>query len=142
MRPEPEEDDRRRVRLDKWLWAARFYKTRGLATEEVGKGRVTLNSQACKPAREVKPGDVLEIRQGPVVRTVRVLALSSLRGPAPVAQGLYEETPESLALREELAAARKLGPEPAQAIEQGRPTKRDRRKLADWNRWRASADDS
>lgn len=141
MRAEPEDEERSRFRLDKWLWAARFYKTRGLATEEVGKGRVTLNGQACKPAREVKPGDLLEIRQGPVVRTVQVLALSAMRGPAPAAQALYEETPQSLALREQAAAARKLGPEPAQAIEQGRPTKRDRRKLADWNRWSASAED-
>lgn len=141
MRPEPEDDDRSRVRLDKWLWAARFYKTRGLATEEIGKGRVMLNGQTCKPAREVKLGDKLEIRQGPVMRTVEVLALSAVRGPAPVAQALYAETAESMALREQAAAARKLGPEPAQAIEQGRPTKRDRRKLADWNRWSASADE-
>lgn len=130
-----------RVRLDKWLWAARLYKTRGLAADEVGKGRVSVNGQACKPARELKPGDVLELRQGPVQRTLVVKALSAVRGPAPVAQALYEETAESLLRRQRAAEERRLGAEPAQSIEQGRPTKRDRRKLADWNRWSASADE-
>jgi ribosome-associated heat shock protein Hsp15 len=129
------------MRLDKWLWAARFYKTRGLATEEVGKGRVTVNGQAAKPSRELKPGDLLDIRQGEVHRTLEVKALSHLRGPAPVAQALYAETADSIARREKAAEQRRVAPEPAQAIEQGRPTKRDRRKLADWNRWSASADE-
>jgi ribosome-associated heat shock protein Hsp15 len=129
------------MRLDKWLWAARFYKTRGLATEEVGKGRVQVNGQAAKPSRELKPGDLLEMRQGEVQRTVEVKALSSVRGPAPVAQALYAETPDSIARREKAAEQRRVAAEPAQTIEQGRPTKRDRRKLADWNRWSASADD-
>ena len=130
-----------RVRLDKWLWAARFYKTRALAADEVGRGRVLVNQQAAKASRELKPGDELQIRQGPVTRTVAVLALSHLRGPAPVAQALYAETPESLAAREKAAEQRRLGAEPAQSIEQGRPTKRDRRQLADWRRWSASVDD-
>lgn len=129
-----------RVRLDKWLWAARFYKTRGLATDEINKGRVQVNGQAAKPARDVKPGDLIELRQGPVQRTVQVLGLAQVRGPAPVAQALYAETPESIARREKAAEQRRLGAEPALAIEQGRPTKRDRRQLADWNRWSASAE--
>ena len=130
-----------RVRLDKWLWAARFYKTRALAADEIGRSRVAVNDQVAKASRELKPGDVLAFRQGPVVRTVVVRGLSHLRGPAPVAQALYEETAESIALREKAAEQRRQGTEPAQAIEQGRPTKRDRRQLADWQRWSASADE-
>jgi ribosome-associated heat shock protein Hsp15 len=130
-----------RVRLDKWLWAARFYKTRALAADEIGRGRVLVNQQVAKASRELKPGDELQVRQGPVTRTVAVVALSHLRGPAPVAQALYAETPESVAGREKAAEQRRLGAEPAQAIEQGRPTKRDRRQLADWRRWSASVDD-
>ena len=130
-----------RVRLDKWLWAARFYKTRGLATDEIGKGRITVNDQVAKPSRELKPGDRLTLRHGAVTRTVLVLGLSAARGPAPVAQALYEETADSIAAREKAAEQRRLGAEPAQAIDQGRPTKRERRKLADWQRWSASADD-
>jgi ribosome-associated heat shock protein Hsp15 len=133
-------DPLERLRLDKWLWAARFYKTRGLATEEINKGRVQVNGQPAKPARELKPGDQVELRQGPVARTVQVLGLSVVRGPAPVAQALYAETPESIQRREKAAEQRRLGAEPALAIEQGRPTKRDRRQLADWNRWSASAE--
>jgi ribosome-associated heat shock protein Hsp15 len=131
-----------RLRLDKWLWAARFYKTRALATDEIDKGRVRVNEQIVKPARELKPGDLVELRQGVVLRTVLVRDLSVVRGPAPVAQQLYEETPASIAAREAAAERRRLAPEPANAIEQGRPTKRDRRQLADWNRWSASVDDA
>ena len=130
-----------RVRLDKWLWAARLYKTRSLASEEIDKGRVTVNGQAAKPAREVRPGDRLDIRQGPVQRVLLVRGLSQVRGPAPVAQLLYEETADSVAAREAAAAQRRMGVEPADALQQGRPTKRDRRQLADWNRWSASVDD-
>ena len=131
-----------RLRLDKWLWAARLYKTRSLAAEEIGKGRVIVNGQAAKAARELRPGDRLEVRQGLVLRELVVLGLSSVRGPAPVAQLLYEETAASKAAREKAAAERRLGVEPADALLQGRPTKRDRRQLADWNRWSASADES
>jgi ribosome-associated heat shock protein Hsp15 len=129
-----------RVRLDKWLWAARFFKTRGLALEEIGKGRVSVNGQVAKPSRELHAADRVELRQGPLVRTVLVLALSSVRGPAPLAQTLYEETPESVAQRQAHAERRRLAGEPAESIEQGRPTKRDRRQLADWNRWSASVE--
>jgi ribosome-associated heat shock protein Hsp15 len=134
-----------RVRLDKWLWAARFFKTRGLAAEDIGRGRVSVNGQVAKASRELKPGDLLQWRQGPVQRSVKVLALSQVRGPAPQAQALYEETPESIAARERAAEARRLGAEPASSIEQGRPTKRDRRDItrsvAEWKRWSASLDD-
>jgi ribosome-associated heat shock protein Hsp15 len=128
------------VRLDKWLWAARFFKTRSLATQEIDKGRILVNGQVAKPSRDLRPGDLIEIRQGPVLRALHVRALSSVRGPAPVAQALYEETPDSVARRDEAARQRRDAPEPSLAIEQGRPTKRDRRQLADWNRWSASAD--
>ncbi|HEX2011705.1 MAG TPA: RNA-binding S4 domain-containing protein [Roseateles sp.] len=131
------------VRLDKWLWAARFYKTRALAVDEIGKGRVQVNGQAAKPSRDIRPGDRVRLRQGPVEREVTVLGLSHVRGPAPVAQALYEETPESRAARERAAEARRLAPEPAQAIaegRQGRPTKQDRRRLAEWDRWSAEID--
>ena len=129
-----------RVRLDKWLWAARFFKTRSLAGDEIGKGRVQVNGQSAKASREVRIGDLIGLRQGVEARTVLVKAVSERRGPAPEAQQLYAETPESVALRTRLATERRLSPEPAQAIEQGRPTKRNRRELADWNRWSASID--
>jgi ribosome-associated heat shock protein Hsp15 len=128
------------VRLDKWLWAARFYKTRGLATEEIGKGRVAVNGNLAKPAKELRAGDEIEIRQGPARRVIVVRGLSHIRGPAPVAQALYEETAESIAARERAAIARRDGVEPSMTIENGRPTKRDRRQLADWDRWSASID--
>ena len=127
-------------RLDKWLWAARFYKTRALAAEDIAKGRISVNQQVAKAARELREGDVVELRQARSIRTVVVRAVSRQRGPASQAQSLYEETPESIARREAQAAERKLHREPALAIEQGRPTKRDRRQLADWDRWSASAD--
>ena len=138
-------DPPERQRIDKWLWAARFYKTRALAVQEIGRGRVQVAGQDVKPAREVKAGDVVTLRQGLVMREVVIRALSAMRGPAPVAQQLYEETPASLAAREQAAAARRLAPEPAHAIAQGRPTKRDRRALdgqRHWDdRWSASLDD-
>lgn len=130
------------VRLDKWLWAARLFKTRSLAAEEVGHGRILVNGQVAKASREVRLGDRLEIRQaGGAVRTLDVRGLSSIRGPAPVAQTLYEETPQSLEARRAAAERRRMGVEPALAQEHGRPTKRDRRQLGDWQRWSASVDD-
>jgi ribosome-associated heat shock protein Hsp15 len=130
-----------RLRLDKWLWAARFYKTRSLAADDIDKGRLQVNEQVAKPSRELKAGDRIDIRQGPLTRTVIVQALSTVRGPAPQAQLLYEETPESLARRANFKEQQHLSSEPAEAIEQGRPTKRDRRQLADWQRWSASVDE-
>lgn len=135
-----------RLRIDKWLWSARFYKTRSLAAEEIGKGRVEVNGQEAKPAREVKVGDRVAMRRDAMTRTVIVKGLSNLRGPAPVAQQLYEETPESIAAREAAAQQRRYAPEPALSIEHGRPTKRGRRDLEQarggWgDRWSASLDD-
>ena len=118
-----------RLRIDKWLWAARFYKTRSLASEEIVKGRVQVNTQDAKPSREIKAGDTVVIRQGPVLRTVTVLAISAQRGGASVAQLLYSETPESIRAREHSAEQTRLASEPAQAMAHGRPTKRDRRDL-------------
>lgn len=140
-----------KVRLDKWLWAARFYKTRSLSAEEIDKGRVHVNGATVKPARELRVGDTVEMRSGPVVRTVTVRALSGVRGPAPVAALLYQETEASVAQRLAGAEQRRLAPEPAQSLTQGRPSKRDRRDMdslhgraapGEWNqRWSASLDD-
>lgn len=116
------------VRLDKWLWAARFFKTRALATEAVAGGRVHVNGQAAKPAKAVRPGDRLEITAGRTRFTVDVLETSERRGPPAEAARLYDETPESLAAREDAAATRRLAPPPAPAAG-GRPTKRDRRRM-------------
>jgi ribosome-associated heat shock protein Hsp15 len=132
-----------KLRIDKWLWAARFYKTRSLATDEINKGRIAVNDQVVKPAREVKVGDSVAMRREGQVRTVLVQALSDVRGPAPKAQLLYAETPDSLQAREAHAQQRRFAREPAQSIEHGRPTKRDRRDLQEaqhgWNdRWSAS----
>jgi ribosome-associated heat shock protein Hsp15 len=132
------------IRLDKWLWAARFYKTRGLAVEAIDKGRVQVNGQAVKRSRELRPGDrvaLLQGERGEIAREVQVLGLSEVRGPAPQAQQLYAETAASVAAREAAAKARAYQTEPAHAIEQGRPTKRDRRELVEWQRWSASSDD-
>jgi len=130
------------LRIDKWLWAARFYKTRSLACDEVTKHRVQINGQDVKPAREVKVGDTLTVRQGNITKTVQVKGISAARGPAPVAQQLYEETQESIALRAKLAEQNRLAAEPAHSIEHGRPTKRDRRQIEHaWDeRWSASTD--
>jgi len=133
------------MRIDKWLWVARFYKTRTLASEETVKGRIEVNGQEVKPARELKIGDKVSLRQSAAIRTVVVKGFSNVRGPAPAAQQLYEETPESIQAREKAAEQRRLAPEPALSIEQGRPTKRGRRELDDarrgWgDRWSASLD--
>ena len=138
--PMSEVDAKDPPRLDKWLWAARFYKTRSLASEAIAKGRVMVNGQPAKPSRAVRVGDLIELQQGPVRRELEVRALSHVRGPAPVAQQLYQETVDSIAARERAAEQRRLAPEPSNSIEQGRPTKRDRRQLADWQRWSASVD--
>ncbi|MFT4192533.1 MAG: RNA-binding S4 domain-containing protein [Comamonas sp.] len=118
-----------RQRIDKWLWAARFCKTRRLAVEELDHGRVRVNGVAAKPSREVRAGDQVSLVQAGVTRVVTVLGVSGQRGPAPVAQQLYAETPESIAAREQAAQQRRLAPEPAQARTEGRPTKRDRREI-------------
>lgn len=116
------------VRIDKWLWAARFFKTRSLATDAVDGGKVRLDGERVKPARNVKPGDRLDIDNGADEWEVLVRALSDVRGPAAVAQTLYEETPASIERRRLESERRKLFREPAAAIK-GRPTKRDRRQI-------------
>ena len=133
-----------KLRIDKWLWAARFYKTRSLATDEIDKGRVRINDLEVKPAKEVKVGDTVILRQGPLTRTLVVRGINDKRGGAPAAQLLYQETEASLHLRELQAEQHRL--EPANSQEHGRPTKRDRRSIdkvsnKDWgSRWSASAD--
>ena len=136
-----------RLRIDKWLWAARFYKTRSLAAEEIAKNRIQVNGDVAKASREVKAGDTVSIKIPTGLRTVTVKGVSGQRGPAPVAQLLYEETPESIAALAAAREQRRMGSEPALSIEQGRPTKRDRRQLdgargtTDWDdRWSASID--
>ena len=119
------------MRLDKYLWAARFFKTRSLAAEAVDAGRVSVNGERAKASKTVKPGDALAIRRPPWEHLVTVRAVSDKRGPAAVAQALYEESPESKAKREALAAELKSLPPP---VFKGRPTKKDRRTLERFNR--------
>lgn len=115
-----------RLRIDKWLWAARFFKTRSLAAQAVEGGKAHLNGQRVKPARDVKVGDLLDIAIGDLRWTVIVRALSGKRGPAIQARELYEETGESLARREAALEQRKIVASPAAEL-RGRPTKKDRR---------------
>jgi ribosome-associated heat shock protein Hsp15 len=116
------------VRIDKWLWAARFFKTRSLATAAIDNGKVRLNKERVKPAHAVRAGDSLEIDNGAVEWEVLVRAVSDQRGPAAAAQALYLETEAGVARRQAEAERRKYFKEPAATIK-GRPTKRDRRLL-------------
>jgi ribosome-associated heat shock protein Hsp15 len=120
------------VRLDKWLWAARFFKTRSLAQQAIAAGQVKLNDERIKPAHELKVGDAVFLRKENLEWHVLVRALSDKRGPAEVARKLYEETAASQAERARRQDLRHLGPEPG-AERKGRPTKRDRRRLEDWS---------
>jgi ribosome-associated heat shock protein Hsp15 len=117
------------VRIDKWLWAARFFKTRSLATDAVDTGKVRLDGERIKPARTVKLDDTLSIDNGADTWEVRVIGISDVRGGAPVARTLYQETEQSVDKREHDAEARKLYREPGTTIK-GRPTKRDRRAIS------------
>ena len=119
-------DEGARLRIDKWLWAARFFKTRSLAADAVLKGRVRLAGEPIKPSKEIRMGDVLVIEIERLFWNVEVKGLCEVRGPATVAQGLYEETAESRQKRELERLRRKTYREPAATL-QGRPTKRDRR---------------
>lgn len=119
------------IRIDKWLWAARFFRTRSAAQQAVEGGKVKLNGERIKPAKEVRAGDELQIRIGNAEWIIRVEQLSDKRGPAAVAHTLYAEDGASRARREEQAALRKLAADPAQD-RHGRPTKRDRRELERW----------
>ena len=119
------------VRIDKWLWAARFFKTRSLAQQAVEGGKVRLNTERVKPAKELHTGDLLTVMIGGAAWDISVLQLSDKRGPAPVARTLYAESTESTARRAAQAALRKLNTDPARDLH-GRPTKRDRRQLERW----------
>jgi ribosome-associated heat shock protein Hsp15 len=117
-----------RVRMDKWLWAARFFKTRSLAARACELGRIESNGQGVKAAREVRVGDLLQVKNDSGDFQVEVLALSETRGPAPVAQTLYRETEASRELRLKLAEERKAMPR-IETLREGKPSKRDRRKI-------------
>jgi ribosome-associated heat shock protein Hsp15 len=120
--------DAGRLRVDKWLWAARFFKTRALASEAIGGGKILVNGDRVKPAKPLQLGDEVRIRLGPYEHVVRVRGISERRGPAAVAATLYEETPESVVARAKLAEQLRMAPA-AFVYEKGRPTKRDRREL-------------
>ena len=123
------------MRVDKWLWCARFFKTRALAVEAIEAGRVSVNGDRAKPAKELRIGDTLAIRRPPFEHVVRVRDLSDKRGPASVAATLFEETEESRARRTVIAAEMKSLPQPRF---KGRPTKKTRR---DYEKWLRSSDD-
>lgn len=123
------------MRLDKWLWAARFFKTRTLAVEAIAGGRVSVNDERAKPAKEVRVGDAIAVRRPPFEFLVAVKELSDKRGPAIVAATLYEETPQSRARRAAIAAEMKSTPLPRF---KGRPTKKTRR---DYEKWLRSGDE-
>ena len=127
------------VRIDKWLWAARFYKTRSLARQAVEGGKVKLNGERTKPAKELKPGDSLSLMIGMHEWTITVVKLASQRAAPPIARTLYEESGESRGRREMQIARRRSIFEPA-AARKGRPTKRDRRDLEQWNEEVGSVD--
>ncbi len=121
-----------RVRVDKWLWAARIYKTRSLATEAVTGGKVDVNGQRAKPARPVRVGDAVLVRQPPFQWQLTVRGLAERRRPARVAQGLYEETPESRAERARMQERLRIVRPLFVYQEKGRPTKKDRREIDRW----------
>ena len=121
-------DELERVRLDKWLWAARFFKTRAIAATAIETGKVEVNGERAKRAKQLQIGDSLRIRLAPYHHVVTVRGLSEIRGPAPVAAKLYEETPESIKARDAMAAQVKAAATGA-SYEKGRPTKKDRRDI-------------
>ncbi|MFL5619343.1 MAG: RNA-binding S4 domain-containing protein [Gemmatimonadaceae bacterium] len=118
-----------RVRIDKWLWAARFFKTRSLAAEAIAAGKVEVNDERVKPAKLIQLGVSISVRLGPYRHVVSVRGLSERRGPATVAATLYEETPESITARAKLAEQLRMAPAAFVYEEKGRPTKRDRREI-------------
>ena len=121
------------TRIDKWLWAARFFKTRSQATDAVTGGKVEINGESAKPSKSVKVGDRIRLRLGPVEYRLTVTGIGERRGSAAVAQTLYTESPESIAERERVAAQRRFAAAPAYE-EKGRPSKKDRRELDRWKR--------
>lgn len=127
--PDTDSPSSGRVRIDKWLWAARFFKTRSLAAEAIGAGKVEVNGERVKPAKPIGFGDSVSVRLGPYLHVVFVRGLSERRGPATVAATLYEETAESVATRAKLAEQLRMAPAAFVYEEKGRPTKRDRREI-------------
>ncbi|MGI8510615.1 MAG: RNA-binding S4 domain-containing protein [Gemmatimonadaceae bacterium] len=121
------------LRLDKWLWAARFYKTRAIASDAVDGGKVHLNGDRVKRSKGIRIGDVVQLRAGPFEQRVVVRAISERRGPATVAAELYEELPESVLAREAMAAQRRLESFPG-SEDVGRPSKRERRQIDDFRK--------
>jgi ribosome-associated heat shock protein Hsp15 len=120
------------LRIDKWLWAARFYKTRSLATAAIHAGHVKLNGSTVKPARDLRPGDTLELAIGDATWTIEVLGINDQRRPASEAQRLYAETPQSSARRAAVKEAQRLAPTPGSDL-RGRPTKKARRQIRGFN---------
>ena len=118
-----------KVRIDKWLWAARFFKTRALAVEAIGGGKILVHGERVKPAKVVQAGDRVSVRLGPYEHVVTVRGVSERRGPASVAATLYEETSESLAARQKLAEQLRMAPAAFVFEDKGRPTKKDRRDI-------------
>ncbi len=131
-------DARQTVRLDKWLWSARFFKTRQLSIEAINAGHIELNGDRAKPAKSVKPGDEVTVRKPPYQYTLVVNAVSEKRGSATIARELFTETAGSIAAREKLLAELREMPAP---LFKGRPTKRDRRTLESWQRAASLNDD-
>jgi ribosome-associated heat shock protein Hsp15 len=125
-------DHRAALRIDKWLWAARFYKTRSLATAAIHAGHVKLNGSTVKPARDLRPGDTLELAIGDAAWTIEVLGINDQRRPASEAQQLYAETPQSSARRSAIKEAQRLAPTPGSDL-RGRPTKKARRQIRGFN---------
>lgn len=121
------------TRIDKWLWAARFFKTRSQATAAVSGGKVEVNGEGAKASKSVKPGDTIRLRIGPAEYRLTVKAIGERRGSVEVAQSLYEESAESLAERQRIAAQRRFAGAPSYE-EKGRPSKKDRRELERWRR--------
>ena len=126
-------------RLDKWLWVTRFFKTRQLAIDAINAGRIEVNGERAKPSKAIKPGDSLHLRKPPVEYHLVVKAVSENRGPALIARTLFMESPESIAAREKVVADLRDMPPP---LFRGRPTKKDRRTLAQWQRNADSVDES
>ena len=125
-------DNNEKFRIDKWLWAARFFKTRSLAADAIDSGKIYLNDVRIKPAKLVTSGDMLKIRMGHYQYEIEVLALSNRRGSATIAHQLYRETDQSQRQRESIATQMKAQPQPF--LSKGRPTKRDRREIERFKR--------
>jgi ribosome-associated heat shock protein Hsp15 len=128
------EEPERSARLDKWLWTARFFKTRALAADAIDGGRVEVNGEKAKRAKGVRPGDAIRVRLGPYEHRLTITAVARLRGSASVAAGLYLEDPEGRAARERLIAQHRLAAQRGDLGTKGRPTKRDRRDIERWKK--------